>query len=249
MRIRLVSRSAVQTDIERIRAALERLEGGRDILPSPDFQRDDFEAEGAGRRLNLAHFQYGEAISNIAQDRQAAQARDHLAQDFKALGSQIGSLTRQSSGVAARSRQTGDKAGQRPGLPPPRTRSGSLMSPASTATTAVGARRDDGVDLEPDELGRDFGEALLASLAPAILDRDGATLDPAEFAQSLHKGGGPFGSGRTRALAQETNGRHRRLLRARRKRHRCRAGQSPAMNPRRLMLPRRLKPGQRIGPD
>jgi hypothetical protein len=46
--------------------ALERLEGGRDILPSSDFQRDDFKAEGVGRRLNLAHFQYGEAISNIA---------------------------------------------------------------------------------------------------------------------------------------------------------------------------------------
>ncbi len=109
MRIRLVSRRRVQTDIEGIRVGLERLEGGRDILPSPDFQRDDFEAEGAGRRLNLAHFQYGEAISNIAQDRQAAQTRDHLAQDFKALGSQIGSLTRQSSDVATRSRQTGDK--------------------------------------------------------------------------------------------------------------------------------------------
>ena len=67
--------------------ALERLEGGRDILPSSDFQRDDFKAEGVGRRLNLAHFQYGEAISNIAQDRQTAQARNNLAQDFKALGS------------------------------------------------------------------------------------------------------------------------------------------------------------------
>jgi hypothetical protein len=38
----------------------------------------------------------------------------------------------------------------------------------------------------PDELGRDLGEAFGASLGPAILDCDGATLDPAEFAQSLH---------------------------------------------------------------
>jgi hypothetical protein len=63
------------------------------------------------------------------------------------------------------------------------------------ATTAGGSRRDDDIDVEPDEFGRDFGEAFLASLAPAILDRNGATLDAPEFAQSLHKGGGPFGSG------------------------------------------------------
>ena len=31
--------------------------------------------------------------------------------------------------------------------------------------------------------------ALAASLRPAILDRDGATLDPTEFAQPLHKSG------------------------------------------------------------
>src|SRR5262249_43635668 len=56
---------------------------------------------------------------------------------------------------------------------------------------------------------------------PAILDRDVATVDPAEFAQSLHKCGGPFASGRTRAPAQETDGRHfARLLRPRRDRPR-----------------------------
>ena len=55
-----------------------------------------------------------------------------------------------------------------------------------------GSRRDDDIDLEPDELGRDLGEALDAALRPAILDRDGAALDPAEFAQPLHKSGGPW---------------------------------------------------------
>ena len=64
------------------------------------------------------------------------------------------------------------------------------MSPA--LLPGLRFRRDDDIDLEPDELGRDFGEALVASLRPAIFDRDGATLDPAEFAQPLHKGRDPW---------------------------------------------------------
>jgi hypothetical protein len=59
----------------------------------------------------------------------------------------------------------------------------------------VGFPRDDDINLEPDELGRDFGEALVASLRPAILDRDHATLDPAEFAQPPLKSGDPTAPG------------------------------------------------------
>ena len=68
---------------------------------------------------------------------------------------------------------------------------------ADVACFAAGtraSRRDDDIDLEPDELGRDLGVALGAALRPAILDRDRATLDPAELAQPLHKSGGPWRS-------------------------------------------------------
>ena len=96
------------------------------------------------------------------------------------------------------------------------------MSPALPRGLRV-AVRDNDIDLEPDELGRDLGEALVASLRPAILDRDGATLDPAEFAQPLHKSGDPLALGRRRARAQEPDGRQlSRLLRARRERPRRR---------------------------
>src|SRR5262249_32839260 len=75
-------------------------------------------------------------------------------------------------------------------------------------------------------LGRDLGEALVASFPPAILDRDIATIDPAKLAQSLHKRGGPFASGQTCALAQEADGRQLpRLLRPRRERPRRRAAE------------------------
>ncbi len=82
---------------------------------------------------------------------------------------------------------------------------------------------DNDIDLEPDKLGHDLGEALGATLCPAILDRDSATLDPAEFAQPLHKSGGPLALGRGSARAQEPDSRQlRRLLRARRERPRRR---------------------------
>ena len=66
---------------------------------------------------------------------------------------------------------------------------------------------DNDIDLEPDQLGGDFGEALAASLRPPILDRDIATFDPAEVAQPLHKSSGPLASARTRGRAQEPDGR------------------------------------------
>ena len=94
---------------------------------------------------------------------------------------------------------------------------------ACFAARTARSRRDNDIDLEPDELGRDLGEALAASLRPAILDRDGATLDPAEFAQPLHKSGDPWARSRRRGRAQEPDGRQlRRLLRARRERPRRR---------------------------
>src|SRR5262249_48005747 len=56
---------------------------------------------------------------------------------------------------------------------------------------------------------------------PAVLDCDGAALDPAKLTQPLQKSGYPLSLGRTRARAQEAN-RLRRLLRVRRERPRHR---------------------------
>src|SRR5262245_7745182 len=54
---------------------------------------------------------------------------------------------------------------------------------------------DHDINVASDELGRNFSEALAATLRPPILDRDGATLDPAEFAQPLNKDGEPLAMG------------------------------------------------------
>jgi hypothetical protein len=79
--------------------------------------------------------------------------------------------------------------------------------------------RDNDIDLEPDELGGNLGEALATALRPAIFNRDVATLDPAELAQPLQESGDPVARGGRRGHAGKPNGRQpARLLRARRER-------------------------------
>src|SRR5262249_15413522 len=53
-----------------------------------------------------------------------------------------------------------------------------------------------------------------ASLRPAILDRDVAAFDPAEFVQPLHKGGDRLAHHRRRGPAKEPYSRHLRGLRS-----------------------------------
>src|SRR5262245_52182643 len=83
------------------------------------------------------------------------------------------------------------------------------------------------MQLETHDLGCDLAEALVASLRPAILDSDGAALDPAKFTQPLHEGRRPRIPVQRRARPQKADGRQPRLLRARhwRPRRRCAAEQ------------------------
>jgi hypothetical protein len=77
------------TDIECLRAAFDRLQGERDILRSSDFKPVDLEAELSGRRLQLAQFQHGERIADIAHDGQTAEAGNGLAQKVEPLAGKI----------------------------------------------------------------------------------------------------------------------------------------------------------------
>ena len=160
-------------------------------------------------------------IVGIGHDRQSAEAGDDLAQEFEALARKFGRRERQAGDVAARPRQTGDEASAkrvRHRREHDRDDRGRLLRREDRRS-----RRDNDIDLEPDKLGGDLRETLAASLRPANLDRDGATLDPAEFAQPLHKSGDPLARGGRRLPAQKPDGRQLpRLLRARRERPRRR---------------------------
>src|SRR5262249_17138367 len=65
---------------------------------------------------------------------------------------------------------------------------------------------DDNVDFALDELGRNLGKPLVASLRPAIFNRDSATFDPAELAQAPHESSDPITQGRSRTGAEEADG-------------------------------------------
>src|SRR5262245_47716565 len=92
--------------------------------------------------------------------------------------------------------------------------------------------REDDIDFQSNELGCELGEAFAASLRPAIFDREIAAVDPAEFAQSLHEGGGPLALRRRAARSEQSDSRHLRLLRARRERpRRCAAEQRDELAP------------------
>ena len=80
------------------------LESGADILRSPYFKLGDFEAEGAGRNLDLSHLQHGLGKTDVRQDRHPAQIGTNLAQKFEPLAGEIVPLIRYSSDVTARSR-------------------------------------------------------------------------------------------------------------------------------------------------
>src|SRR5262249_17206157 len=52
-------------DVECVRLRLDRLDGGNDVLRSPDFGWSGFNTERAGRSPNLTHLQYGVGIASI----------------------------------------------------------------------------------------------------------------------------------------------------------------------------------------
>jgi hypothetical protein len=206
------------TDIKCICAALERVEGGRDVFRSLDFDCNSPNTKCTGRSRNLARVQHGVASADIGHDRQSAESGDNLAQKVKSFGTKIGCLAWRSGSVAARSCQTGDETGadrvSRRHEDNRRDRCGLLCRD----NCGVSDRHND-IDLEPDELGCDLSVALFACLRPAIVEGNGAALNPAEFVQPLHKSGEPLALGRRCGGAKEPDGRQLAwLLRARRQR-------------------------------
>jgi hypothetical protein len=123
-------------------------------------------------------------------------------------------LDRQAGDVAARPRQAGDEAAA-DRIDRDREDDGDCRGRLLGGGDA-GARGHHDVDLAAHELGRDLGEALVAAVGPAIVDRDRAALDPAELAKARREGGHPIAPAGGGSGAEDPDGRQlRRLLRGR----------------------------------
>src|SRR5262249_6076238 len=98
----------IPANVKCIRAALEGVEDGRDILRAPDFERRDLLAQSARCCLYLTHLKYTDGIASISHDRQTAKTRNNFAQQFEPLVGDLGFLERKSGDVPAGPRQTRD---------------------------------------------------------------------------------------------------------------------------------------------
>src|SRR5262249_39618752 len=176
-------------DKKGFRAVLEHCVSRRDVLGPPNFERHHLQSEARRRHPDLAHLPMAPAASLLAITanwRSVGNTSRSSSSRFDARSGPCG----QASDVATGTRQTGDEAGgnrvRRHGKYDRDVRCRLLCG-----NDGSGSGRDDDIDVEPDQLGCDLGEALSASSCPAIFDRDRAALDPPELAQPLRKGGGP----------------------------------------------------------
>jgi hypothetical protein len=114
---------------------------------------------------------------------------ESLPQKFEPLAGKIGLLVRHSSDVAAGLRQTSDQVAT--DRVDPQWKDDGDDRCRLLYCGSSGSIRDNDIGIQADKLGCDSSVALGPSLRPAILNRDGATLNPAEFTQSLHKCSSP----------------------------------------------------------
>src|SRR5262245_31171332 len=209
----LVDRHPIDRDIECVRTVLDRLDRGQDIFGLPDFERGHGEAEYASRRLNLVQLLHNGGIADIDEDRQSAERWDSLAQKFESLGSDFSVLARQAREVATRSPQTRNQTVADRVCRPREDNWDERCCPLC-GCGCRGSRRENDIDLEPNELGRELGVALAAPLRPTILEREGAAFNPAELAQSLSKSRARKALVSRRPRANKTDDWQLRLLRA-----------------------------------
>ena len=127
-------------------------------------------------------------VAWVPEDANARGVRHGLLEEIEVLDPHLEPLMRPSRHVATRAREAGDEAalhrirdtaddnGDGPG--------GALGRHGRRR----GARCEDHVDLQPDELGRELGQPLVLPLGGADLEDDALTLDPAEISEAVPEG-------------------------------------------------------------
>src|SRR5262249_24769003 len=173
--------------------------------------------EGARRRLQISRQGLGTGIGWIDEDRNDGCSRDQLVQHFQPLRSYFYGQRGDAREVTARSIEAGDEAlldRIEAGREDDRNRRCCRLGHRGRRNGAYGNHRH----LTANQVGRECGQSIIVTLCPAIFDRNVLAFDVAGLLQTLAEGGHVTRVSLWRCAVEEPDHRHRRLLRARRKR-------------------------------
>src|SRR6202022_2438306 len=197
---------------------LHRGESGLELLAAADLDRMDRSSGGFAAKLDLFEKRFGEWIGCVGQSGDPARRRQYVADQLDALAGQFSGYARDAGDISARPRKARDQ---------PRTDGISCLGhddrdfARRLLCCQSGGREpsDDYIDIETDQLGGQLGKPVEMSLRRSKLKSNVLPLDITQIAQSLPEL--PPKLFRTDiANNQRADGRHLRLLRARRERPR-----------------------------
>jgi hypothetical protein len=144
--------------IEGICMDVECREGRGDILRAPDLKCHRFAAKRAGRGLQPMCLMCCAEIAVIGQDCHPADPGHNLAQEFECLAASLRLLRRHARDVAVGPRQAGDESVADRIVPEDKDDRDDRCRLLHRRGAEVVRKND--VDLKPDELGRDLGDAF-----------------------------------------------------------------------------------------
>src|SRR5262249_53161410 len=205
---------------ERASAALdERREGCLDVALALNIESNELLPDRLRRRLHVSSLHLGIWSVRTYQNGNRGRSRHELAKQLQSLRSQHGAEKAHPGDVAARPVEARDEAvphriGSR--REDDRHRGGCGLSRKRRIVVA-----DDRRYPTADQIGGQIRQPIKVIFRRVVFDRDVPTIDVAGFLQALAERGYEMRSVGERRAAEESDYRHRRLLRARRERPRC----------------------------
>jgi hypothetical protein len=178
-------------------------------------------AECIGYGLQVFRNRRSDWVCGVDEQSNGRRPREQLTREFEPLRPDFDAEISRASHVAARSAQAGDKTQLdrvTPGHEYDRNRRGRRFG---RQRRRCAARGNDG-DLLLNQIGRQRRQSVILAFRPAILDGRVLTVDVVGFFQALAERGDERPIPVRRCAVEETDHRHRTLLRARRERPRDR---------------------------
>src|SRR5215831_3654518 len=210
-------------------------ESGVDLAFGAGSQDMELQPLRAHRFLHVSNELLSSRIHRIHQQGNHPGLGNQLGEQLEAFGRQVAGENTEAGEVATRSRQTSDEAGADRVADAGENDRDCRGRVLRRECRREAAACNDQIDLAVDKMGGHRGQPIIATLGPAVFDRNVLPLDVAGFAQSLTERGDCQCSWLGRAAVKEADNRHRLLLRTGQERICRRAGENryeiPAPHP------------------